>query len=590
LSTRRHLDRPISGSALADSALASSTRKSLVAVCIITAVAFIACLPTLHIYFLTDDFALIHAFHNLSPAQFLQLLHMDTRLFVSGDARQEFRPLTSLFYLAAYHLWGVRVLGYHLCEMGFHALVSILVFLIAGSLAPGNLRRAGFAGVLFAVRPPHAQAMSLIVGLVAECLPAVFYLSAFLFFVRFRRGGRTHSLLISIAAFIAGLLTKESAVTLPLMLFSFDILKMISSGTFHSRREKFATRAPWRNLLLPYAPYAFLLFIYLGWRRRVLSSYLRESNWANRAPEVTASPQGFWHHASHFAGHAWQLQVFNFHNLFPYSVPVLVLVLGIFLVWMILLFRTRRNVCRAVLLALSVGMAWFTITNLPYLIEEQVPYHLYLPAAGLCICIACLAVSASDAQSNAENYFRISAMTFLVTLSLFQMWNGESQYVRLGEMSERMTLQLQTSLSKIPQGDLVILWPSDSSLVASGWGEGMVPFAVQPPFTDRDLASRVRILEHFDMSCCGIGGWWPQASPILIDEMAKPSSEPLTLHALTWNQSAASFELNTRVIPRKLLIDSVDAALGGSPQSIESIDDDQAMRLVKALRDLAAGT
>ena len=559
---------------------------SFVAIGVIAFVACIACLPTLHIYFLTDDFALVHSFHSLSSAEFLRLLHMDTRQFVSGDARQEFRPLYSLFYLSAYQLWGLRLWGYHFCGILFHVLVSVLVFLIAKTLAPGNLRSAGFAGVLFAVQPAHAQALSLIVGTVAECLPAVLYLSAFLFFIRFRFSGRLRSLVISIVAFTAGLLTKESAVTLPLMLFSFDLFRIITGETAHALPGESGRWVRWRNFLLPYVPYAILLFLYLAWRRRVLTSYLRESNWANRAPEVAASPQGFWLHASHFVSHLWQLQVFNFQSLFPYSAPILGLVLGVFLVWAVLLFRSRQHSLRTVARVLYFGLVWYSITNLPYLIEGHVPYHLYLPIAGLCICVGYLALPTSDIYGKTGKYSHLLAMAFLVIVSVTQMWNGEAEYVRLGGMSERMTGELAISLSNIPREDLVVLWPGSSPLIASGWGEGIVPFAVQPPFTTTDLSANIRIIEHPEMSCCGVGEWWYKIGPLLSVQMTRPRDEEVVVHLLSWNDSTATFALTTRTMQRQLLVDRVTASLGSSPALVDSVDDADATKLAKALADL----
>ena len=106
-------------------------------------ITFLVCLPTLNIYFLTDDFAFVHAFHQLSTTQFLRLLQMDTRVFVSGNPRQEFRPFFSLFYAWGYHFWGLRPWGYHVCEMALHAIVAVLVFLTVNTLALGDLRRPG---------------------------------------------------------------------------------------------------------------------------------------------------------------------------------------------------------------------------------------------------------------------------------------------------------------------------------------------------------------------------------------------------------------------------------------------------------------
>lgn len=563
-----------------------ATPRSLAVVGVITLVAFIACLPTLHIYFLTDDFALVRAFYHLSPGQFLQLLNMDTRRFVSGDSRQEFRPLYSLYYVVAYHLWGLRLLGYHLCEILFHSLVSALVFLIAKALAPDDPRRAGFAAILFAVQPPHAQAMSLIVGLVAESLPAALYLSAFLFFIHFRSSGQFRYLAISIGAFTACLLTKESAVTLPILLFSYDVFWVVTGKGLHSFRDGSARWERWRNRILPYTPYAVLLFVYLGWRRRVLASYLREANWGNHAPEVVASPKGFWLHFSHFALRIWQLQTFNFQTLFPYSVPVLGLVLGILLVWALLLFRLRHQCRRSVALVLYFGLVWYLISNAPYLIEGHVVYHLYLPAAGLCIGVACLALPICRAPGKEHRYSRLLGMGLLVIVSVARMWKGEAEYTRFGDMSARMAGQLAVSLNNIPKDELVVLWPSNSSLIASGWGEGIVPFSVQPPFTPTDLYSNIRVIEHPDMSCCGVGEWWQKIEPVLGEEMTRPPGDEVMVHLLSWDDRTATFNRSTRTMHRKLLADRVTATLGGPPEPGEPIEDAEAIRLVKALTDL----
>lgn len=555
-------------------------------VSVIALVAFFACLPTLNTYFLVDEFAFVHAFHHLSLAQFLQLLHTDMGQFVWGDSRQEFRPLFSLFYVVAYHLWGLHLWGYHLCEVLSHIVVSVLVFQIAKAVAPGDLRRAGLAGILFAVQPPHAQAMSLIVGLVAESLPAVFYLTAFLFFIHFRSSGRLKHLAISISAFAAGLLMKESAVTLPVMLFCCELFQIVRGKNPHSLPEAARMCNRWRALLLPYAPYCILLISYLAWRRRILASYLREANWGNHFQEVVASPQGFWVRVSHFAAHTWKLQVFNFQNLFPYSVPVLVVVLGIFAAWSLALLRNRKECSRSVELFLYFGLVWYLISNLPYLIEGQVVYHLYLPAVGLSIGIACLALPTCRASGKNVGYWRWLSIAFLVIVSFAQMWKGEREYARIGEMSAQMTGQLAISLKGIPNDGLVVLWPGNSYLITSGWGEEIVPFAVQPPFTTTDLSANIRIIEHPEMSCCGVGEWWQKIGPILSVEMMRPPDEEVVVHLLSWNDSTATFDLTTRAMQRQLFIDGVTASLGSSPGLVDSVDDANAAKLVKALADL----
>ncbi len=559
---------------------------SLAAVAIIIIVAFLACLPTIHTYFLTDEFALIHAFHNLSADQFLQLLHMDTRRFVSGDSRQEFRPMYGLYYFAAYHLWSLQLLGYHLCEILLHALVSVLVFLIAKTVAKGEIWTAALAGILFAVQPPHAQAMSLIVGSVAECFPALFYLYAVLCFIRFRSNGRFLQLALSLISFIACLLTKESAVTLPVMLFFYDAFQIVSREGVHishSRREKLDR---WRKFVLPYVPYVICLFLYLTWRRRVLSSYLREDNWGSHSTEVAAHPQDLFSHFIHLASRVWQLLAFNFETLLPYSTVVIGLILALFLLWAFSLLRARRECARSVALVLYFGPIWYCITNLPYVIEQHVPYHLYLTETGLCIGLAFLAFPESRSRLKNGGYFRLLGMGCFLIASTIQMWSNEAQYARLGQLSARMAGQLAVGLRNIPHDAMVVISPGDSSLVEKGWGEGILPFSVEPPFTSIDLATNVHMVEGVDMSCCGVGEWWLRQRPMLVEESERPPNDQVVVYLLSWDENAAAFQLTSRSMQRGMLIDRLRDVLGSSSELPESIDDPQASELLSSLADL----
>ncbi len=558
------------------------------AVSIVAVLAFLVCLPSLHTYFLTDDFALLDAFHQLSAAQFLRLLHMDTRVFVSGDARQEFRPLYSLFYAWGYHVWGLRPWAYHVCEICFHALAAVLVFSTVNTLAPGNLRKAAFAGLLFAVQPPNAQATSLIVGAVAESLPAIFYLTALLSFIHFRRSGTRWFLATSAAAFLAGLLIKESAVTLPLMLLSYDLFRIVDEEGVGRIRTGKGDWKRWRGFIAPYLPYGMLLVFYLWWRRTVLSSFLRETNWASHARTEVATPAGFGTRIVHLIRHIWQLQLFNAENLLPFSVPVMGVILGILGIWVTSLLLRRKDVDRPMMLLGSFGFIWFMITNIPYLIEGQVPYHLYLPEIGICIVIACTAFPFSSNGGQKARVSRAIGMILFVVLSAVQMWKVDAQYTQLGKMSARMASQMAVSMKSVPVGGLIVLWPGSSELVSSGWGEGIVPFAIQPPFTETDLSMGKSLISHPDMTCCGDAVWWQEVEPIF-EKSGGASDGEVTVSLLSWNDSTSTFDVSSRAMPKKLVSDSVTKTLGGSLESFEELDNDQAIRVVKSLVDLVQG-
>lgn len=196
-------------------------------VVVISVVAIAVYLPAIYGYFADDDFAYIHLFRTPSLSQFLRLFHTDLSQGVWGDNRQELRPLFGLSYTLSYSLWGVRPLGYKLSDILLHLLNSLLVFLIVRRIAPDDSWRASFAGLLFAVMPVHWMVVSWVNGSLTEGPPTLFYLSAFLCFIGYRRTGLTRYLVLSATAFAACLLSKETAVTLPVMLISYDLFKIV---------------------------------------------------------------------------------------------------------------------------------------------------------------------------------------------------------------------------------------------------------------------------------------------------------------------------------------------------------------------------
>ena len=253
----------------------------LAPVLLISLMTFVIYLPTLNIYFLGDDFGCLHAFHNLSLHQLLRMFHTDLAQVVEGESGQEIRPFYALYYMVSYKLWGLNPLGYHLTGILVDILNSLIVFRIANDLAPGNAWRAGFAGLLFAVQPVDSKAVSWITGTPAEGVPTLFYLAAFLCFTRYRATNRARYLGLSIMAFSACLMCKEIAVTLPMIVVSYDLFRKLAGESAIGTGKRVAPRRPRLRFLLTYLPFALLLLGYLEWRRIVFSHFLGEDFWAS---------------------------------------------------------------------------------------------------------------------------------------------------------------------------------------------------------------------------------------------------------------------------------------------------------------------
>ena len=129
------------------------------------------------------------------------------------------RPVTTGLFGLQWALWGENPAAFHALNVLLHGAATALVVLLLAELAP--LALAFVAGLLFAVHPVHVEAVANVVGL-AEVLSAVFYLSACLIVTRRRDDlGRVPGAAI-VVLFALAFLTKESAVTLPGVLFLLD--------------------------------------------------------------------------------------------------------------------------------------------------------------------------------------------------------------------------------------------------------------------------------------------------------------------------------------------------------------------------------
>ncbi len=185
--------------------------------------------------FVYDDWPIIAENAALrAPGVLLRLLG-STYWGDTGAAGGLYRPLTMMTYA----LQGTSPFGFHLVNLGLHALVSALLIPLLTRL--GASARAAFAGALcFAVLPIHTEAVASIVGR-AELLSAVFLIGAWLLVIDSETPVRW---LGALACFGLALFSKESAAVFP---FIFIL------------GEKKRRPALWFS-------FAVVLVLYLQWR------------------------------------------------------------------------------------------------------------------------------------------------------------------------------------------------------------------------------------------------------------------------------------------------------------------------------------
>ncbi len=153
---------------------------------------------------------------------FLRNLDGLWHIWFSFSPRTQYYPLVLTSFWAEYHVWGLNPLGYHLVNVGLHAVAAILLWRVLVKL---GLPGAWLAAAIFAVHPIEVESVAWITER-KNVLSAVFYLACTLFYLRFLelreagapQGRRFGFYASALLFFIAALLSKTVACSLPMAL------------------------------------------------------------------------------------------------------------------------------------------------------------------------------------------------------------------------------------------------------------------------------------------------------------------------------------------------------------------------------------
>ncbi len=129
-------------------------------------------------------------------------------------------PLTFLSYQLNYLIGGLNPFIYHLTNLLLHAVNALLVTGIAYKLSSKTTWIAVVCGLLFAVHPLHTEAV-MWASARKDVLASTFFLSSLLLYLE-RERAFVPAYIGSILAFFLALLSKVSAITLPLVLLLID--------------------------------------------------------------------------------------------------------------------------------------------------------------------------------------------------------------------------------------------------------------------------------------------------------------------------------------------------------------------------------
>lgn len=133
-----------------------------------------------------------------------------------------FHPLTMFTLWINYQL-GPSAFSYHLLNVLLHLVCTLLVYRISFTLGGRRVMLALVSALLFGLHPVHVESVAWISER-KDVLFACFFLLGMLSYSRYLLSGKAASLLVTLIFFILSLLSKPTAVTLPLVMLLLDFL------------------------------------------------------------------------------------------------------------------------------------------------------------------------------------------------------------------------------------------------------------------------------------------------------------------------------------------------------------------------------
>jgi hypothetical protein len=136
-----------------------------------------------------------------------------------------YRPLRTASHAIEYSFFGLNPAGFRGVNIALHVLNGTLVFFLFRTLLRSP-RPALLAAILFAIHPIQTESVAYISGR-RDLLFTLFYLLGFACYVRYRESNRLRYLFLAGLSYLLSLLSKEMAITLPLLCLWYDVVRSI---------------------------------------------------------------------------------------------------------------------------------------------------------------------------------------------------------------------------------------------------------------------------------------------------------------------------------------------------------------------------
>jgi tetratricopeptide (TPR) repeat protein len=333
----------------------------------------------------------------------LPAFFVDPRLFSANPDFAMYRPLLLCTFALNHALSGYEVWSYHLFNLALHLWAAWLVFRL-GELLLGDRAWAGLAALLFGAHPVNSEAVNYLSSR-SEVLAGAFLLWGLRCFLGRRGPGWVGG------AFLAGLLTKSTAIALPAVLACHQLI-------FPGRPLKQERRL---YLVLGGLALAYVLGTWRFLHKAALSAPVRsygEQWWSQVKGVVFYLKLLLWPSGLN-VDHQFQVS----DSLFdPFAASAFALVLS--LLWLAFRHRRRHPLPLFLLLFGLLALAPASLVPLNVLVNE---HRLYVPSAAFALALAYGAGRLTRKWGEGVGWAGLAAVVGLgiATFARNQVWKSE---------------------------------------------------------------------------------------------------------------------------------------------------------------------
>ncbi len=512
-------------------------RSAPVAACVVVVAAVVAYAPTIHDYFLQDDFGVVGLLSQKPAFYFPRWFVGPWTDNIWGYVPDEVRPFPALSYQEAAVFGAASPEPNHVLNIAIHALNGLLVMWIAQTAAGIALVPAMFAGLVFELLPIQAESVAWITGRV-DSLPACFYFASFLLYVRsvrlptslseLRRArkpdatetGTTETVtsrkayLWSVTLFFAALFSKQNTITMAPALVLYDWLV---------RRRRLEVSWRW---LRPYVPYVLLTAGFLLLRYVLFHEVARED---------ALSMQRFHEFVSDSSRHLVRL-VFGGPGIRHWTardtaiVACLALLPVVRAVTMSCLPLPRRTLWRA---AIYFGVVWIALGMAPILVSGYYsPRHMYLASLGWAVAVGIALDTLGQPYLARRLRPALIGIGSAVTIMYgAQLYDVVRDWHMRAVVSRAAVAAIEREAMNSPDGTLLVV-----GVPTPSWAFA-VPHALRPPFTRTDLTRRVLVISDSTLHCCDVSQWNAYTRQALRTWQAQADHPPVV--AMYWDARTA---------------------------------------------------